>query len=327
MKKATFCVLDPYHEDAVALLESTDGIDVVLWTEPRKVDWHQHANGVLVLSGTPLQASDFNQARRLRAVVKQGVGVYNIDLAAAKDAGVAVHNTPGVNSESVTDFTLALALSLSRRIVEADHLLRKGEKVVRSQTLGLSLFRKTVGVVGMGNIGKLSARKWIGACQAKIIGYDPLAPVDVWDQDQIPHIRASTLDELLKESDVVLLHLPLLESTCGLIGLRELKLIKETAILVNAARGGIVDEKALLDALKGKTIWGAALDALEVEPPTLAAQRDFFVLRNFFELRNVIITPHINASTVENQVNSGLAAVRTLLAVLQGKHDAPGKLV
>ncbi|KAL3432643.1 D-isomer specific 2-hydroxyacid dehydrogenase [Aspergillus tetrazonus] len=284
MEKATVYILDPYHEDAVALLESTEWIDVVLWTDPHKVDWHRHADGVLIRSETLLQAPDFNQAKRLRAVVKQCVGVDNIDLAAAKDTGVAVHNTPGLNSESVAEFTLDLALPLSRRIVETDHLLRKGERVVRSQTLGLSLFRKTVGVVGMGNIGKISAKKWIGACKAKIIGYDPFAPMDVWDQDQILHTRASTLDELLKESDVVLLHLPLLPNTRELIGLRELELMKETAILVNAARGGIVDEKALLDALKKKTIWGAALDALEVEPPTLEVYGDIF------RLRNVIIT-------------------------------------
>ncbi|KAL4811954.1 hypothetical protein BDW67DRAFT_194078 [Aspergillus spinulosporus] len=321
MEKATVYVLDPYHEDAVALLTSTEWIKVVLWTDPRKDDWHRHADGVLVRSETSLEASDFNQAKRLRAVVKQGVGIDNINLAAAKDAGVAVCNTPGLNSESAAEFTLALALALSRRIVETDHLLHQGERVVRSQTLGLSLFHKIVGVVGMGNIGKISAQIWIGACKAKIIGYDPFAPVDVWDEDQIPHSRASTLDELLQESDVVLLHLPLLASTRGLIGLREPRLMKKTAILVNAAKGSIVDEKALLDALKEKMIWGAALGAVEVEPPTLEAHRDLL------KLRNVIITPHIGAWTVENQINSGLAAARTLLASVQGKNDMPGKLV
>ncbi|KAL1849693.1 hypothetical protein Plec18167_005317 [Paecilomyces lecythidis] len=321
MVKLTVYVLDPYHEDAVALLTSTEWIDFVLWNDPRKADWHQHAHGILVRSETHVQKSDFCRAERLRVVVKQGVGVDNIDLDAARAAGIAVFNTPGINSESVAEFTLALALSLSRRIVEVSHVLRNGDKIVRSQTLGLSLFRKTVGVVGMGNIGKITAKKWIGACEAQVIGYDPIAPVDVWNEENIAHTRVLTLDELLTQSDVVLLHLPLLESTRGLIKARELDLMKDSSILINAARGGIVDEKALLRALREKRIWGAAMDATEIEPPTLETYRDFF------ELSNVIITPHIGASTVENQINSGTAAVKTLLGFLEGKNNIPGKLV
>ncbi|KAF3384056.1 Hydroxypyruvate reductase [Talaromyces pinophilus] len=321
MTKPAIYVLDPYHEDAVALLQSTEWVDVILWNDPRKADWYQYAQAVLVRSETQLQATDFIQAKELRVVVKQGVGIDNIDSNAAKAAGVAVHNTPGINSESVAEFTLALALALSRRIVEVDRLQQNGNKIVRSQTLGLSLFRKSVGVVGMGNIGKFSAKKWIGACEANIIGYDPVAPLDIWDQEKIPHTRVQALDELLIKSDVVLLHLPLLESTRGLIKARELDIMKTTAILINAARGGIVDENALLQALKEKKIWGAALDAMEVEPPTLEAHRDFFALNN------MIITPHIGASTLQNQINSGVAAVKTLLAVLEGKDDVHGKIV
>lgn len=321
MAKPAIYVLDPYHEDAVALLKSTQGIDLILWNDPRKADWHQHAQGVLVRSETQLRVSDLSQAIALRVIVKQGVGVDNIDLNAAKAAGIAVHNTPGLNSESVAEFTLALALSLSRRIVEVDRLQRNGDKVVRSQTLGVSLFRKAVGVVGMGNIGKISAKKWIGACEAKIIAYDPIAPLHVWDKDKIPHTRAQTLEALLVVSDVVLLHLPLLESTRGLIKAGELDMMKRTAILINASRGGIVEEIALLQALKGKRIWGAALDAMEIEPPTLEAYRDFFALNN------VIITPHIGASTCENQINSGVTAAKTLLAVLEGGNDVSGKVV
>ncbi|GAD99976.1 D-3-phosphoglycerate dehydrogenase, putative [Paecilomyces variotii No. 5] len=321
MAKPAVYILDPYHTEALSLLESTPWIDTIPWDDSRKANWHQDAHGILVRSETKVTAEDFAQAQHLCVVVKQGVGVDNIDLAAARAAGVAVHNTPGLNSESVAEFTLALALSLSRRVSETDRVLRSGGRVVRSQTLGLSVFGKTVGIVGMGNIGKISARKWVAACEARIIGYDPVAPADVWDRDGIPHTRAATLDELLTKVDVVLLHLPLLESTRGLIGERELGLMKESTILINAARGGIVDEKALLQALKERKIWGAAMDAMEIEPPTREAYG------GFFELNNVIITPHIGASTVDNQVNSGLAAAKTLLAVLAGKADVPGKLV
>ncbi|KAJ9132620.1 D-isomer specific 2-hydroxyacid dehydrogenase, NAD-binding [Pleurostoma richardsiae] len=319
--KPTVYVLDPYHEDAIARLRSADWIDLVLCDEPRKAEWHKDAVGVMVRSDTRLTAEDFAAASELRVVVKQGVGVDNIDLAAAKAAAVAVHNTPALNSESVAEFSLALALSLCRRVAEVDRRVRKGEKLVRSEMLGLSLFGKTVGVVGMGNIGKCAAKKWIGACESRILAYDPIAPHDVWDRDRIPHIRVSSLDELLKEADVVTLHVPLLDSTRGMIGARELASMKDKGILINAARGGIVDEKALLDELRKKRLWGAVLDAAEVEPPTLEAYGAFL------ELDNVIMTPHIGASTIENQSSSGLAVVRTLLAVLEGKDDVPGKLV
>ncbi|CAL5875053.1 uncharacterized protein PFLUO_LOCUS9357 [Penicillium psychrofluorescens] len=322
MAKPVVYVLDPYHEDAIACLKSTSWIELILPNDPRKADWRNHAEGIILRSETQLQADDFRRAKKLRVVVKQGVGVDNIDLKAAKEAGVAVHNTPALNSESVAEFSLALAFSLSRRVAEVDRRVRGGDRIVRSQTLGLSLFRKTVGVVGMGNIGKVAAKKWIGACEADVIGFDPVAPADVWNQAEIPHTRVQTLDELIIKSDVITLHVPLLESTRGLIKARELGMMKDRAILINAARGGIVDEKALLDALKEKRIWGAVLDAMEVEPPTLEAYGDFL------ELDNVIMTPHIGASTIENQSNSGLAVVKTLLAVLEGKtDDVPGKLV
>ncbi|OIW25718.1 putative D-3-phosphoglycerate dehydrogenase [Coniochaeta ligniaria NRRL 30616] len=318
-------VLDPYHKDAIALLRSTDWIDLILWDDSRKADWQKDAVGVMLRSDTRLTGSDFRLAaaagNKLRVVVKQGVGVDNIDLAAAAAAGVAVHNTPALNSESVAEFSLALALSLSRRVTEIDRRVRQGEKVARSRVLGLSLFRKTVGVVGMGNIGRIAARKWIGACESRVLAYDPVAPRGVWDREQIPHTRVGSLEELLREADVVTLHVPLLDSTRGMIGGRELACMKDRSILINASRGGIVDERALLEELRRKRIWGAVLDAVEVEPPTLEAYGDFL------ELDNVIITPHIGASTIENQSNSGLAVVRTLLAVLEGKDDVPGKLV
>lgn len=312
-------VLDPYHEDAIALLKSTPWIDLVLPSDPRKAGWHADADGVILRSETRLTADDFGKVAKLKVVVKQGVGVDNIDLPAAKAAGVAVHNTPALNSESVAELSLALALSLSRRVAEVDRRTRRGEKIVRSQTLGLSLFRKTVGVIGMGNIGYVAARKWIGACEATVVGYDPVAPKDTWRD--IPHRRVDSLEELLKVSDVVTLHVPLLPTTRGMIGAKELAMMKDRAILINAARGGVVDEAPLLEELKKGRIWGAVLDAMEVEPPTLEAYGEFL------ELENVIMTPHIGASTMENQSNSGLAVVKALLAVLQGEPDVPGKLV
>ncbi len=312
-------VLDPYHEDVIALLSSNKGVDLVLPGDPRQTGWHKDADGIILRSETQLTADDFARAARLRVVVKQGVGIDNIDLNAAKAAGIAVHNTPALNSESVAELALALALTLSRRVCEVDRRTRRGETVVRSQTLGISLFRKTVGIVGMGNIGKVAARKWIGACEAAIVAYDPLVPAGIWHD--IPHSRVSTLQELLAVADVVTLHVPLLPTTRSMIGAKELAMMKDNAILINTARGGVVDEKALLAELKRKRLWGAVLDAMDVEPPTLE------IYGEFLELDNVIMTPHIGSSTRENQSNSGVAVVKTLLAVLGGKSDVPGKLV
>lgn len=312
-------ILDPYHSAAIELLQSTDWIDVRLHDDPRKTSWYNDADAVIIRSDTRLAEADFGMAARLKLIVKQGVGVDNIDLDAARNAGIAVHNTPALNSESVAELTLAMTLSVARRIPELDRRLRSGQRIVRSQTLGMSLFGKSVGVIGMGNIGKIVAQKFRSACEASILAYDPVAPADIW-QD-LPLTRLTDLHHLLRDSDVVTLHVPLLKGTRGMIGADELDIMKENAILVNAARGEIVDEKALLATLQSGRLWGAVLDAMKIEPPTKEAYS------GFLELDNVVITPHVGASTMENQRNSGLAVVRTLLAALRGEQDVPGKVV
>jgi phosphoglycerate dehydrogenase-like enzyme len=268
MANKTVVVLDPYHKDAISMLLSTPGLDVILPDDPRKSQWREIADGIILRSNSRLTAEDFKTAassKKLQVVVKQGVGVD------------------------------------------------------RTKTLAVSLFKKTVGVVGMGNIGIETAKKWIGACDATIIGYDPVAKDDIWPD--VPHKRVKNLDDLLKESDVVTLHVPLLPTTKGMIGAPQIALMKDNAIIINAARGGLIHEKALLEALREKRIWGAALDAMETEPPTVEAYKDFF------ELQNVIMTPHVGASTMENQSRSGTAVVEILIEVLNGGKDVRGKLV
>lgn len=313
----TVYILDPYHPDAINLLQNTPNVKTVLPTDPSKKSWHANADGIIIRSETRITADDFAKAPKLKVVVKQGVGVDNIDIDSARAHGVAVHNTPALNSESVAELCMALTLSLSRRICEIDRAVRRGESVIRSQVLGMSMFRKTVGVIGMGNIGKVVAQKWIGAFDCRILGYDPVAPKDAWND--LKHERVENLDEMLKQADMVTLHVPLLPSTRGMIAKKELEMMKETSILVNCARGGVVDEAALLGTLKEKRIWGAVLDAAEVEPPTLEAYPELL------KLENVIVTPHIGASTVENQSRSGTVVVETLLKVLNGE-AAQGKL-
>ncbi|KAI9665749.1 MAG: hypothetical protein M1821_003683 [Bathelium mastoideum] len=318
MSKPIVYVLDPYHPDAVAALQKASSVDVVLPDDPRRNGWHADANALMIRSETRVTSEDLTQAKKLKVIVKQGVGVDNIDLGSAKEHGVVVCNTPALNSEAVAELTLTLALCIARRVSEIDRRVRRGEAIVRSQTLGQSLYHKTIGIIGMGNIGKVVARKWIAAMEGQIVGYDPFAPGDVWAD--ISHRRVEKLEELLDVSDVISLHVPLASSTRSMIGKAQFDRMKNNAIFLNCARGGIVDEAALTDALTNKKIFGAALDAMEVEPPTLQAYDE--LLKN----ENLIMTPHIGASTRENQIRSGMAVVETLFLVLEGK-DVPNRLV
>ncbi|KAI9695198.1 MAG: hypothetical protein M1820_008834 [Bogoriella megaspora] len=305
MPKHAVYVLDPYHPDAIALLQRTSSVNVVLSDDDRRKRWHADADALMLRSETKITDEDLSTAKKLKVIVKQGVGVDNIDLKT-------------LNSEAVAELTLGLALCVARRVTEIDRRIRNGEAIVRSQALGQSLFQKTIGIIGMGHIGKETARKWRGAMDGKIVSFDPFAPLDAWED--VPHHRAKSLNEALETSDIVSLHVPLTSSTKDMIGESEFQRMKSNAILLNCARGGVVNEDALCAALSNKGIFGAALDAMDVEPPTLDAYGD--LLRN----ENVIVTPHIGASTRENQSKSGIAVVETLLAVLEGK-EVPNRLV
>lgn len=318
MTKPKIYVVNPYHPDALSLLKKSPDVDCVLPGDEGSDRWHDEADGILIRSETRITGQDFAMAKKLKVIVKQGVGVDNIDLEAAKEHGVAVCNTPAMNSEAVAELTLTLALCVARRVVEIDRKLLRGKKLVRSALMGQSLHGKAIGIVGMGNIGKAVAKKWIGAMEGKIIAYDPLAPNGAWSD--IPHRRVVDLDELLRCSDVVTLHVPLTNVTRGMIGAREFSLMRKNAIFLNCARGGMVDEEALLDALETERIFGAALDAMETEPPTLKAYNQLLAVDN------LILTPHVGATTDQNQSASGKLAVETILAVLGGE-DVPNRVV
>ncbi|MCK6452685.1 MAG: hydroxyacid dehydrogenase [Alphaproteobacteria bacterium] len=298
-------LLDTFHPAGVEYIARR--ADIVRWDDPRAKDWHQDADGLMVRM-KPLTASDFGKARRLKAVAKQGVGVNAIDLEAARAHGVAVCNTPGVNAEAVAQLTLGLAIDVSRRVSELDRMIRSGAAVDRSRFLGIELWQATVGIVGMGNVGTRIARKFRGAFDTTIVAYDPYVPADHWPDT--PHERARTLDELVRRADVLTLHVPLTKETRGMIGRRELGLMKERAIVLNAARGGIVDEAALYDTLKSGKLFGAGLDVFETEPPTSADP--------LMTLPNVVATPHAGAGTYETQAKSSVIVAEQLLLLLEG---------
>lgn len=315
MSKVPVYILGSYHDDAIKLLQHRPDIDLTLNTDPSREEWLEKAVGLLIRWDTRLGGAEFSKAAKLKVVVKQGVGIDNVDLEAAKRYGIQVYNTPAINSEAVAELTLTMALCLARRVCEMDRTIHAQETIIRGPAwMAKSLFRKTIGIIGMGNIGREVAKKWQGAMDATLIAYDPFFPDDGWPD--IPHTRAQSLNDLLVASDVVGIHVPLTTETIGLLGAQELAQMKDQSILLNVARGGIVEESALLDAIKAGKFWGVGLDALNVEPPTYAAYKEFL------KHENVLILPHVGGDTLECQSKSGIATVDTLLAALHGGQPA-----
>jgi D-3-phosphoglycerate dehydrogenase len=183
-------------------------------------------------------------------------------------------------------------------------MLRAGAKIDRTKILGVEMWRKTVGVIGMGNIGSRVARKWQGAFEAKILFYDPYVKA-------APYEKIQKLEDLLKASDLVSIHVPLTDETRKMIGAPQLALMKSTAVLVNTSRGGIIDEAALYDALKAGRLFAAGLDVWEVEPPPKDAP--------LLSLANVVGTPHAAGGTFDTQERSSLQVAMQVVEVLQGK--------
>jgi D-3-phosphoglycerate dehydrogenase / 2-oxoglutarate reductase len=298
-------VLDAFHLSGVELAEKQ--AEVIRWDDPRARNWHEDADGLMV-RGKKITADDMARAKKLRVISKQGVGIDNIDLEAAKARGIAVCRTPGVNSEAVAEMALSLGLSVVRRVTEFDRMTRAGGKVQRANFLGYESWQKTVGIVGMGNIGTLVARKWRGAFDAKLIGYDPYVPANRWSE--LPHKRAASLEEMLPQVDILSLHLPLTPESRNLIDAARLALMKPSAIVVNTSRGGIVNEAALYQAISSGNLFGAGFDVFEAEPPT--SDHPLMSLPPF------VGTPHAAAGTIETQARSSMLAASQLLEALAG---------
>ncbi|TDF95438.1 phosphoglycerate dehydrogenase [Paenibacillus piri] len=240
------------------------------------------------------------QAPQLKIICKHGVGVDNINLRAAKERNVWVTNVPNANKHAVADFTFALMLSLARQVPGANDLTKKGKWPA---IFGTDVYHKTIGIIGLGSIGKEVARRAIGF-DMEILAYDPYPDHNFAEKHGV---RFVTLEQLLENSDFVTLHIALTEQTKHLISSDQLARMKESAYLINAARGGIVSEKALYEALTSGGIAGAAFDVFEQEPlyehPLLA-------------LPNLIAAPHI-AGYTSGAVNAlGLTCVRNIVDVL-----------
>lgn len=251
----------------------------------------------LIVGVDPVDAEVISAAPKLKAVAKYGVGVDNIDAAACQARGISVSRTVGANSTAVADYAMALILAVARKTVLIDSRCRQGDwKKITTQDLS----GKTLGLLGLGAIGKKVAARAQGF-DMKVMAYDPY-----WDEAYAAaqNIQKATAEEIYRQCDVISLHLPLLPSTRNTIGQAELAMMKPNAILVNTARGGLIDENALLDALEEKKIYGAGIDAFEEEPP-----KD----PRWFRLENVVLGSHCAASTVGASENMGKMATENLI--------------
>lgn len=241
---------------------------------------------IIVRSATKVKKNIIDAGKNLKLVIRGGVGVDNIDVEYAKSKNIEVKNTPAASSESVAELAIAHMLSLARALPIADKSMKEG-KWEKKKFEGTELYKKTLGVIGLGRIGREAARIGFYGFSMNVLGYDPF----VKEVSQ-PPVKVVSLEQILRESDYITLHLPLTAESKHMISSSQFKMMKKSAFLVSCARGGIVDETALLDALKNQVIKGAALDVFETEP----------VVRNeLFDLENFMSTPHIGAQTLEAQ--------------------------
>jgi D-3-phosphoglycerate dehydrogenase len=262
-------------------------------------------DAVIVRSATQIDAEALAAGPRLKVVARAGVGLDNVDADAATARGVLVVNAPTSNITSAAEHAVALLLSTARNIPAANASLKSGEWK-RSSFTGVEILDKTVGVVGLGRIGVLFAQRMAGF-GVRLIAYDPYVPAARGAQ---LGVEMMTLDDVLAQADFISIHLPKTKETAGLIGERELSLMKPSAILVNAARGGLVDEQALAQALKSGQIAGAAVDVYATEPCTDSP---------IFSEPNAVVTPHLGASTNEAQDKAGTAVARSVRQALAGE--------
>jgi D-3-phosphoglycerate dehydrogenase / 2-oxoglutarate reductase len=263
------------------------------------------AHAIIVRSATQVDAEAIAAAPRLKVIARAGVGLDNVEVAAATARGVMVVNAPTSNIVSAAEQAVALLLAVARNTASASASLKAGEWN-RSRYTGVELAGKTVGVVGLGRIGVLFAQR-MAPFGTRLIAYDPyIQPA----RAAALGVRLVGLDELLADSDFISIHLPKTPETVGLIGAKELAQVKSGVRIINAARGGLVDEQALADAIAEGRVAGAGIDVYAKEPCTSSP---------LFGFDNVVATPHLGASTVEAQDKAGLAVARSVKLALQGE--------
>jgi len=297
-------VTDPISEEGIDILRSQAQVDIKVGLKPEEIiaaigDYE----ALVVRSQTEVTAKVIEAGKKLQVIARAGVGIDNIDVEEATRRGILVVNSPEGNIVSTAEHTIAMLLALARQIPRANSQLQAG--VWNRQLKGLEIRHKTLGIIGLGRVGTEVAQLAKGL-HMNVIAYDPMVSETRAERLGVQLVEMETL---LATSDFITLHVPLNSSTRGLIGRSQLKLVKPTAMLVNCARGGIVDEKALYDALNQGLLAGAAVDAFEQEPA-----QDNILLKS----DKVIATPHLAASTIEAEISASKDAAGQVVAVLKG---------
>jgi D-3-phosphoglycerate dehydrogenase len=299
-------ITEKLADPGVELLKDGFEVDILLGLNPEELQEKiGDYDGLIIRSATKVTAEVIERAQNLKAIGRAGIGVDNIDIEAATKRGVLVANAPESNTVAAAEHTLGLMLAAARRIPAADNSLREGEWK-RSAFKGVEVSEKTLGLVGLGHVGAIVARGATGMGM-RVLAYDPYVSEDRMRSMNVE--RAETLDKVLEGSDFVSLHVPRTPQTTGMIDVGALEKMKPTAYLINVARGGIVNEMALYKALKEAIIAGAALDVFAEEPTTDSP---------LFTLPNVVVTPHLGASTAEAQDRAGITAAEQVATALRG---------
>jgi D-3-phosphoglycerate dehydrogenase len=299
-------VTDPLSEQGLAWLKDRPELDVEVaigLDDAALKEAISDAEGLIIRSGTTVTADILKAAVKLQVIGRAGIGVDNIDVPAATERGVVVLNTPDANATTTAELALGHLFSLSRRLPQADRSLREG-RWARKEFVGAEISGKTIGVLGFGTIGRIVSDRCLGL-KMRVLGFDPF----VTDETMAGvGVEKMDLEELLAASDYVTVHCPLVEATRGLINAWRIAQMKPGARLINCARGGIVDESALLEALESGHLAGVALDVFEKEPPEG---------NPLLERDDVVATPHLGASTREAQAKVSIAIVEQVSAFLE----------
>ncbi len=304
---AKVLISDNLAPEGVKILKDS-GLDVTVKTGLKPDELKEEIksyDGIVIRSATKLTADIIEKADNLKVIGRAGVGLDNVDLDAATKKGIIVMNTPLGNTISTAEHTMTLILALSRNVLQAHASMKEG-KWERKKFMGREIYGKVLGIVGLGRIGREVAKRAIGFGM-KVIAYDPYLSEDMAKKIQIEPVD---YEYLLKNSDYITFHVPLTDSTYHILGEKEFGLLKNTAMIVNCSRGGVVDEDALYKALSENKIAGAALDVYEKEPPEGSS---------LLKLDNIGLTPHLGASTKEAQINVAIEVAEQVRDALQNK--------
>jgi len=299
-------VAESIAEEGISILRSYAEVDVRLGLKPEEIvaiigDY----DALVVRSQTKVSAEVIDAGKKLQVIARAGIGIDNVDVGTATRRGIVVVNAPTGNAISAAEHTIALMLALARHIPQASAVLKSGVWK-RSEFMGTEVRDKTLGIIGLGSVGSEVARRARGL-EMRLIAHDPFISVDHARNLQVELV---SFDRLLKEADFITLHLPLTASTGGIIGAKELSLVKPQVRIINTARGGLIDEEALVEAIKEQRVAGAAIDVFPKEPTTSSI---------LFECDNIIVTPHLGASTTEAQALVARDVATQIVDVLKGQ--------